>query len=260
MTKKAKIGSPLFILREDCQKDLMGVIEKLAEIGFDGIEFLGMFGHKPADIKKKLDSCNMTAIGDHVSFDEFVQHTDKVIDERKAMGCKYITIGAPPSSGLPGGSDYPRTIEAIEKIGAAMHQADMTLLYHNHAEELRDIVNGKAVLEHLLDDISSAALSLEPDLGWMQIGGGNPAYYLEKYRDRCPVVHFKDYAPAGKGFVFRPTGYGVMDNAGLYAKTLQFDPLSEWVVMDHDDAYGRDSYGDLAMSLEFFRNLMLVTG
>ncbi|MDR2568761.1 MAG: hypothetical protein LBD23_00505, partial [Oscillospiraceae bacterium] len=60
-----KIGSPLFILMEECKKDLMGVLERLAEIGFDGVEFLGLFGHKPTDIKNKLDSCGLIAVGDH---------------------------------------------------------------------------------------------------------------------------------------------------------------------------------------------------
>ena len=86
----AKIGSPLFILREECSKDLPAVLEKLAQIGYEGIEFLGFFGHKPADIKSKLDSCGLEAVGNHVAFDEFAQHTDKVIDEHKELGCGYI--------------------------------------------------------------------------------------------------------------------------------------------------------------------------
>jgi len=258
-----KIGSPLFILREACEKDLMEVLEKLGELGFDGVEFLGLFNHKPADIKKKMDSCRLVAIGDHVPFDEFVKNTDKVIDDHKEMGCAYITIGPPASHNLPGGENYAYTIKAIENIGAAMHNAGLTLLYHNHAEELRHIVNGKAALEHILDDISPDALSLEPDLGWIQIGGGDPMYYLEKYKSRCPVVHFKDYVPTStsgnEAFLFRPTGYGVMDNAELYKKTLSLDPQPLWYIMDHDCAYGRDIYKDLDMSLDYFKNLMTVT-
>ena len=78
----AKIASPLFILREECQKDLMRVIEKLGNLGFDGIEFLGLFGHNPVDIKKKLDSCGLEALGDHVPFDDFAAHTAQVINDR----------------------------------------------------------------------------------------------------------------------------------------------------------------------------------
>jgi len=258
----SKIGSPLFILRDECQKDFMQVIEKLGELGFDGIELFGIFGHKPADVRKKLDSCGLEAVGDHVPFNEFATNTAKVIDEHKELGCKFLTLSAPESGGLPGGENYARTLETIEKIGEKMKQAGMTLLYHNHAEEPRSIINGKAALEHLMDD--APALSLEADLGWIQIGGGDPMHYLEKYKDRCPIVHFKDFIPAKPGgeadFYFRPTGYGVVRNAELYAKTLEFDTPPAWYVMDHDCAYTRDIYWDLKISVEYFRNLMLMYG
>jgi len=50
-----KLAAPLFILRQECAEDLMGVLERLAALGFDGVEFLGLFGHEPEAIRKKLD-------------------------------------------------------------------------------------------------------------------------------------------------------------------------------------------------------------
>ena len=252
----AKIGSPLFILREECAKDLMIVLEKLAQIGYEGIEFLGFFGHKPSTIKNKLDSCGLKAIGNHVAFEEFSGNISKVIDEHKEIGCGYITVGAPGVDGMPGGENYARTIEIFEKLGEAMNAAGMKLLYHNHAEELKAKVNGKTILENIFDDTRSDLLYCEPDLGWISIGGENPAYYLEKYKDRCPVIHFKDYIDTSDSFLFRPTGYGVVNNAELYALSLACNP--EWYIMDHDCAYERDSYFDLAISLDYFKNLMTV--
>ena len=256
----ARIGSPLFILREECGKDLMGVLGRLAEIGYDGIEFLGMFGHKPSDIKNKLDSCGLTAIGDHVSFGDFESNTQKVIDDHKELGCGYITIGGPQADGLPGGENYNRTLESLARIGETVNKAEMKLLFHNHADELKRIVNGKSVLENMLDDVCADLLYLEPDLGWMRIGGADPAYYLKKYAKRCPVVHFKDYMPGDADkFVFRPTGYGIMNNAELYELSLCCNPLPEWYIMDHDCAYERDIFADLDISLDYFKNLINVT-
>jgi len=240
----AKIGSPLFILREECAKDLTAVLDKIAEIGYDGVEFLGFFGNKPSDIKNKLDSLGLAAVGDHVAFDEFAGNTAKIIDERKEIGCKYITIGAP-------GAIDGRAIEIFEKIGEEMIASGMKLLYHNHAEELRN-----KTLEKIFDNTKN--LYCELDLGWISIGGADPAYYLQKYKNRCPVVHFKDYMPTVDGFIFRPTGYGIMSNAELYALCLSCDPQPEWYVMDHDCSYERDIYFDLKISLEYFKNLMTV--
>lgn len=259
---KAKIGSPLFILREDCLKDLMAVLDKIAQIGYDGVEFLGFFGHKPAALKSKLDSCGLAAIGDHVAFNEFAENTEKVIDEHKETGCGYITVGSPGIDILSGGENYKFAIETFERIGEAMNAAGMKLLFHNHAEELKNKADGKTILENIFDDTRPDLLYCEPDLGWIGIGGAEPAYYLQKYKNRCPVIHFKDYIATNKDtgeFLFRPTGYGIMDNAGLYALSLMCDPQPEWYVMDHDCAYERDPYFDLKISLDYFRNLVTVT-
>lgn len=257
----AKIGSPLYILREKCSDDLFGVLEKLAEIGFDGIEFLGFFGHTPAAIKDKLDSCGLKAVGNHVPFDEFIKNTAKVIEDHSTLGCGYITISAPPEGSsphrdwFPNGEGYARFKEGVAAVGEMMNAAQMKLLFHNHAEELKISAGNKAVLENILDDICPGSLYFEPDLGWIQIGGGDPSHYLKKYKDRCPVIHFKDYYPLKEGsYEFRPTGYGVMDNAALYELSLNCKP--EWYIMDHDCSYARDEFDDLRLSLEYFRNLI----
>ena len=50
-----------------------------------------------------------------------------------------------------------------------------------------------------------------------------------------------------------------MPNAELYMLSLTCNPQPEWYVMDHDCAYERDSYFDLKISLEYFKNLIEVT-
>jgi len=252
----ANIGSPLFILREECKNDLFAVLEKIARIGFGGVEFLSLFGNSVKEIKKRLDSLGISAVSDHVPFAECVSETDKVITERRELGCSYITIGPPDADGLPGGSNYARTVDSFNKIGEAAKKSGLRLLYHNHAAELENTVSGKTHLEHIMDDTDPDLLCLEPDLGWMGIGGANPMSYLKKYNRRCPVIHFKDYMPVKTGgFEFKPTGYGIMNNAELYEACLSFEQPPEWYILDHDCSYDRDPFGDLALSYEFFKNL-----
>ena len=106
-----KIGSPLYILRNECEKDLMAVIERLAEIGFGGIEFFGFFGNKPEDIKRKLDSCGIEAIGDHVPvpFDDFAKNIERIIEEHCEIGCGHITTGVSESEYCSGEIKYRKT-------------------------------------------------------------------------------------------------------------------------------------------------------
>ena len=263
------LGAPLFILREECALDLFGVLKKLKALGFDGVEFLGFFGRTAEEIASMLEGLSLKAVGDHVPWNELSSHTDDVIKAHKLIGCKFITVGGIGKSSKTE-SGYP--VKEFTEISAKCRENGIRLLFHNHAGELREKISGRTVLEDMLESIPEEALSLEPDLGWMQIGGADPKYFLVKYRDRCPVIHLKDFylsdvsidekttsleirkAEKEGSFEFRPIGYGISNTPMLMPYVLQCRP--EWVVMDHDCAYERNPYEDLALSLAYVKRLM----
>jgi len=264
--KRIQIASPLFILREACARDLFGVLERLAALGFDGVEFLGFFGHEAAEVREKLDALGLRALGNHVPYGELADDPDRVLDFHRQAGCSYLTVAE-----LPEGSLGP-LVRELEKLAGLAARRDIRLLYHNHARELVRTRDGQRELDAILAAVPSSVMALEPDLGWMEIGGGNPAEYLARYRERCPVIHLKDYYAEGgmlgdiqdripqRGdramgcFEFRPVGYGVLNLARLMPLCLACRP--QWLVMDHDMAYDRDPYADLKISLDYTRGLL----
>lgn len=250
-----KIAAPLFIVRDLCSKDLFGTLDKIAACGYDGVELFGFFGHKPEEIAAHLASIHLIPLGNHVSYADFKNNLEKTIQEHKIIGVKYITIGSFPRERQPGGELYRQTLEEIKQYSAAARQAGITLLYHNHAGELTKR-GDKTVLSHWLDD--APFLSLEPDVGWMKIAGADPLPYLIQYKDRCPVIHVKDFRPetktAGKSFIFRPIGYGVVNFPQLLPAILDCNP--DWIVCDHDAAYDGNPISELELSLNYVRALL----
>ena len=270
---KILMASPLFIVREECARDLKGVLTKIQAIGFDGVEFLGLFGHKAREIRLWMDELGIKALGDHVSFEEFCAHTQRTLEDHAQMGCNYITLSAIPNQGLPGGALFSDTCEAVIRLSEAAKGYGITLLYHNHGFELANHVDDVEQLEVILESIPPEQLMFEPDLGWIALGGGNPGHYLTKYRERCPVIHIKDFYiypdgepgsllqkdAAGKArYEFRPVGYGAINLPTLLPLCLACHP--KWLVMDHDLAYARDSFQDLAWSLQYTRTLLSIIG
>ena len=70
--KNIKIASPLYILRNECAADLFGVLRKLADLGFDGVEFLGFFGHSAEEVKAIMSpmrnfSVTLTALSNSIN-------------------------------------------------------------------------------------------------------------------------------------------------------------------------------------------------
>ncbi len=57
----SKIGLQLYSLKELAQKDFLGTVEKVAKIGYDGIEFAGFFDVSSKELKKVLDDNGISA-------------------------------------------------------------------------------------------------------------------------------------------------------------------------------------------------------
>ena len=270
-----KYASPTFLFRDGHAGDLPEVITRIAACGYDGFELYGLFGKTPQQIKDVCDKSEIRVTCDHVPYLEFVENTSEVVRARAYLGSPYITVDKIPPEHLPGGAKFSETIREITRIAKVCKDEGVQLLYHNHGYDLIDgpMDGGKYMLEHILDETDPDLLKFQPDLGWIELGGGNPGYFLEKYKDRCPVVHLKDYSSTapmllasapdlgfergGKEhnfFEFRPTGYGIVNFAKYMPAVFACNP--DWLVADHDLSYERDTFVDLKDSLLYVKKLI----
>lgn len=268
-----RFSSPTFLFRHQCPTQLQEIMGRLKECGFDGLELYGMFGHSSADILRYCREYDLRIVCDHIHYDEFSAHTEACILARTALGARYLTIDNIPQELLPGTSRFGEAVEEIHRIARVCKEYGVQLLYHNHGYDLIQKVDGVPMLDLILDATDPELLKFQPDLGWLELGGGDAGYYLDKYRDRCPIIHLKDYfstaplllespfllgenrgGPEFNHFEFRPSGYGVMNFPQLMPKILACDP--EWITTDHDMSYERDTYQDMAMSLTYVKQLI----
>ena len=91
------------------------------------------------------------------------------------------------------------------------------MAYHNHAFEFTRGSNGRLGLETLYDSTAPDLVKSELDVAWVQIGGGDPAAWIERLKGRIPLIHLKDYNPDMTP-QWQPGGEGVVDwNAVLAA-------------------------------------------
>jgi sugar phosphate isomerase/epimerase len=248
-------------------------MEKLAKIGFDGIELYGMHGFTSDDIRKFCRDTGLTILCDHIRYREFSRNTQRVVESRKAIGTLYLTIDEIPFECLTDDGGFRETIAEIERIAKVCRVSGIQLLYHNHGHDLTRSVSGAPVLDLILDNTDPKLLKFQPDLGWLALGGGNPLEYLQRHNRRCPVIHLKDYyadkpvlmesafvlgnkrgGPEHNHFEFRPSGYGIMNYPALMPAVLECQP--DWITVDHDLSYERDTFQDMEMSLRYIKQLI----
>ena len=251
--EKTPIGVQLYSVRGDMGNDFYGTLKAVKEMGYDGVEFAGLFGNSPEQVKAWCEELELNPISAHVSLAEMTADIDAVINAYKTIGCKYIAVPYLPDELRPGNEQFFETVKTISEIGQKMKDAGLTLLYHNHDFEFKTLEDGSYGLDYLYENVPADLLQTELDLCWVKYAGVEPAEYLRKYSGRAPVVHFKDFffegakegdpyaligieeeaeQPATK-FEFRPVGCGVQDVPALLEAFK--DAGSQWIIVEQDE-------------------------
>jgi sugar phosphate isomerase/epimerase len=255
------IALQLYSVRDDLANDFEGTLRKVKALGYDGVEFAGLYGYKPEAIRNLLKEIGLTPVSAHVPFADLMANPQGMVNDYAEIGCKYIAIPYLTPDYRPSGEKFSEVIEGAKVLGKAARDRGLTLLYHNHDFEFEKI-NGAYALDILYNSVPADLLQTELDTCWVNVAGEDPAAYLQKYAGRSPVVHLKDFVMPGKrpekmyeligiqddqkgteaeAFDFRPLGMGAQN----FPKILQACQAvgAQWLVVEQD----RPSLGKTAM-------------
>ena len=269
------IGLQLYSVRNEMEKDFAGTLAKVAEMGYDGVEFAGLFGKTAEEVKELLEKNGLKAVSAHVPLVEMLEDMDKVIDTYKTIGCPYIAIPYVDEKYRPGTPDYPETLAKIEELGKKCAAAGLVLMYHNHDFEFVKI-GDKYGIDVMYETVPAEYLQTELDTCWVNVGGENPADFITKYSGRTPVVHLKDFVMKGKekpkklyaligidddekpaeeeAFSFKPVGYGVQDIPSIIAASEKSG--ADWLIVEQDQPdKGNTELSAVKMSIDYLRSL-----
>ena len=271
--EKRPVAYQLYSARDEAAKDLNAVLAALKEMGYDGVEFAGFYGHSAEEIKAMLEQNGLRAISSHVPFAQIEADMFGVIAYHQAIGCPHIAIPYLDEATRPGSAGFGKTLAVIHRFARLMKEAGQTLLYHNHDFEFVQI-SGQYGLDFLYDAVPADLLKTELDVCWVKYAGEDPAAYIRKYAGRCPVVHLKDYvgvkgdtAPYAligidegekkdtQAFEFRPVGYGCQDVQSVLEAGIESG--AQWFVVEQDMSVGRTPLEAAEMSIGTLKKLGL---
>lgn len=245
---KFPVAVQVYSVRDDAAADMRGTLEKIKAMGYDGVEFAGLYGNDPADIRKMCDEVGLVPISAHVPLKELVEDPKGTIAKYITIGCKYIAVPYLPNELRPGTDRWSETVANIKMLGEECKKQGVTLLYHNHDFEFVKIGDEYA-LDMLYNTVSEDILKTELDTCWVGVGGEDPAGYIRKYSGRAPIVHLKDYTgkksenmyeligiekkvTSTPQFELRPVGYGCQDFYGILKACKEAG--TEWIIVEQD--------------------------
>lgn len=245
---KTPVAVQMYTLREESEKDFAGTLKKVAELGYDGVEFAGYGGLSPKEVKALLDELGLQAVSSHVPLEEIEENLVQVIEDQKVLGSKYVVC---PFLMLDrrDEEDYKALISVLDHAGEQCRHAGLTLLYHNHDFELNRLSDGRMALETIFDDTNPDNVMTELDVYWLTKAGENPVEWLNRYKNRSPLVHLKDMTCDSERF-FAELGTGGVDIEEVLS-TGEESGVKWWVV--EQDLSRRTPLESIEISIDYLK-------
>lgn len=259
-----RISTQTFGLGKEFTEDLIGTIQKLHEIGFDGIEPFVMFnetqGKLPRNLwaldtlkiaKAKMDELDMTIPSAHigVAFGWFSMPVGTIAKNIQMLYDQFGISDFVISSTFGTLPQTKHWAKMMRKISDAVSPYGCRVLYHNHDDEFKTIrYQGKTVeaMEMFLE-LTSPEVMLQMDIGWAGIAG-DEQQIVKRYADRIASLHLKDFYPNYRNGQYTrknmPTeAFAAIGEGGITTKEIltireSFPNFSGSIIIDQDKTSG----------------------
>jgi sugar phosphate isomerase/epimerase len=181
------------IVGEDLKNDFWGSMEKIAAIGYRGIEsgtsLPDLAGAAPGEIRRRLDDLGLGILAFHTQKFRLQEHGEgHTLDLAAEVGSPLVTLSWGPVEDV---EQLKKDAELYNRIGAACQTRGLKLAYHNHDHEFA-CFDGQTALDILLSEADPEMLHLHLDVAWTVFGGADPAKVIGRYAGRVPALHAKD--------------------------------------------------------------------
>lgn len=232
------------------EQDFEGTIRKVAELGYQGVEFAGYYGRSAEQIRQLLEETGLVALGAHTSYERLKQALEEEIAFNKTLGNKYLII---PYLSEEQRSNWQEVIEGIKNLAARAAEQGMVLCYHNHEFELTEEHDGQPALDAVYGQIPASLLQVELDTCWVHYAGYDPVEYILKYTGRLPLVHFKDMVTKEDGGAETvELGQGEVDLPAIANAAVSSG--AEWLVVEQDECLRHEPLESIQISIEWVKN------
>jgi len=241
-----------YTIRDHCKtaKDFAASAKRVKKIGYTSVQISGLGPIPAAEIKSICEGEGLSICATHESGKAIVETPEAVVEQLAALGCKHTAYPYPhvPLKTL---DDVKRLAGELTRSGTVLREAGMTLIYHNHQIELRQLA-GKTMLDWIYDLVPAEVLKAEIDTYWIQFGGGDPAGWLKKLKGRIPLLQLKDYAINDDNQpVFAALGDGNLDLPAALSTARAGG--CEWYIVEQDSGF-TDAFVAIDRSLRYLES------
>ncbi len=245
-----EIGAQMFTVREFC-KDLNGfeeTLKKIADIGYKTVQVSGTCAFEPKWLKEQLDKNGLKCVLTHTPANRLQNETLQVARDHDVFDCKYIGLGSYGFSEDISAPNLEDFINSYKPVAQEFKKQGKYFMYHNHDREFIKY-NGKLIMESLSEAFAPDEMGFIVDTFWVQAGGGDPAFWIEKLSGRVPCIHLKDYS---YGKTMAVIGEGNINFDRVFCKAE--DAGTKYMLVEQDNCNGENPFDCLKRSYEYLKS------
>ena len=188
------IGLQLYSVRDDCARDLPGVLKAVAGMGYAGVEFAGYYGRTAAELRAMLDDNGLRCCGTHTALETVTgDEIERTADFNRILGNPYLIVPGLPRDRVGTKEAWLETARLFDAASERAEALGMRVGYHNHSEEFQAVEGGELPWDIFFGHTRPAVV-MQVDTGNMMHGGAAPAPFLSRYPGRALTVHLKEYS------------------------------------------------------------------
>jgi sugar phosphate isomerase/epimerase len=253
--RATRIGLQLYTVRDLLAKDFDGTLAKVAEIGYNELEFAGYYGRTPEQVRATLDRLKIASPSAHVGTQQMRQDPAAQIKGAQVIGQQYITLPSYPFAREGGIDAWKQGAAEFNRWGAMCRDAGLRLAYHNHAGEFAKVEGGPTGFDVLVRETDPKLVDFELDLYWTAFADQDPIALFAKYPGRFTMWHVKDMRLGEGTKEMTPVGRGTLDFKAIFARAGESGMRHFFV--EHDDAAATGgSLASIQTSYTYLRQLL----
>jgi sugar phosphate isomerase/epimerase len=260
---KFKMGLQLFTIRDAMEKDPIGSLQKVHDLGYQDLETYGynpkenyFYGYKADTFKNILEDHQLTTSTGHYNFSDFlsqsedslIEYTDQCIIGAKTLEQSYIT--------WPWLAPEFRTIEAfklvsekLNLVGERVVSAGLGFAYHNHGFEFIEH-DGEIGYNIITQETDPSLVKLQLDFYWvMHSAKETPAQIIAKDPMRFVMWHLKDMDKVSRDYT--ELGNGSINYPEILKETSQKG--LQYYFIEQGGNFAHNSMQSITDSADYFK-------
>jgi len=222
----APISIQLYSVRELVAKDYAGIITRIADMGYVGVEPAGFPGTTVDDAVALYRKLGLKVSSMHGPM-PVGEKAAEVAENAAKLGCKYSVSGLGPDQ-FKTVDDIKKSCDTFNQAAANLAKVGLKFAIHNHWWEFIE-VDGKPAYKYMLDFLAPNVY-FQVDTYWVQTGGCDPAAVVKELGARAPLLHIKD-GPCVKELPMTAAGEGKLDFPAIVKAAGSH---VEWMIVELD--------------------------